>query len=102
MLRGVVTAYRSPGPPCGLASAARLVKPGGRLVYATCSILQEENDAVADDFLRESAEFRPFSCAEALAAARIALDTGERLRVSPHLQGMDGFFAACFVKVPSA
>ena len=85
-----------------LKAAARLVKPGGRLVYATCSILQEENDAVADDFLRENAEFRPFSCAEAFAAGRIALDTGERLRLSPHLQGMDGFFAACFVKVPLA
>jgi 16S rRNA (cytosine967-C5)-methyltransferase len=84
-----------------LKAAARLVKPGGRLVYATCSILQEENDAVADDFLRENAEFRAFPCAEAFAAARIALDTGERLRLSPHLQGVDGFFAAGFVKVPS-
>jgi 16S rRNA (cytosine967-C5)-methyltransferase len=85
-----------------LKAAARLVKPGGRLVYATCSILQEENDAVSDEFLRENVEFRPFSCAEALAAARIGLDTGERLRLSPHLQGMDGFYAAGFVKVPSA
>jgi 16S rRNA (cytosine967-C5)-methyltransferase len=84
-----------------LKAAARLVKPGGRLVYATCSILQEENDAVADDFLRENAEFRAFSCAEAFAAARIALDTGERLRLLPHLQGVDGFYAAGFVKVPS-
>jgi len=84
-----------------LKAAARLVKPGGRLVYATCSILQEENDAVADDFLRENAEFRAFPCAEAFAAARIPLDTGERLRLSPHLQGVDGFFAAGFVKVPS-
>jgi 16S rRNA (cytosine967-C5)-methyltransferase len=83
-----------------LRSAARLVKPGGRLVYATCSILQEENDAIADDFLHENAEFRPFSCAEAFAAARIPLDTGERLRLLPHLQGMDGFYAAGFVKVP--
>jgi 16S rRNA (cytosine967-C5)-methyltransferase len=56
---------------------------------------------VADDFLRENAEFRAFSCAEAFAAARIALDTGERLRLSPHLQGVDGFYAAGFVKVPS-
>jgi 16S rRNA (cytosine967-C5)-methyltransferase len=63
--------------------------------------LQEENDTVADDFLRENAEFRAFPCAAAFAAARIALDTGERLRLSPHLQGVDGFFAAGFVKVPS-
>ena len=85
-----------------LGSAARLVKPGGRLIYATCSILHEENDAVSDDFVREHAEFRPFSCAEALAASRIALDTGERLRLLPHLHGADGFYAAGFVKVPLA
>jgi 16S rRNA (cytosine967-C5)-methyltransferase len=81
-----------------LAAAARLVKPGGRLVYATCSILQEENDAVADDFQRQNAQFRPLSCAELLAAQRISLDTGERLRLLPHLHGTDGFFAAAFVK----
>jgi 16S rRNA (cytosine967-C5)-methyltransferase len=79
-----------------LAAAARLVKPGGRLVYATCSILGDENDAVVDDFAREHAEFRPLSCAELLAAQRIALDTGERLRLFPHRHGTDGFYAAAF------
>jgi 16S rRNA (cytosine967-C5)-methyltransferase len=81
-----------------LAAAARLVKPGGRLLYATCSILEEENDAVADDFQRQNADFRALSCAELLAAQRIALDTGERLRLLPHVHGTDGFFAAVFVK----
>jgi len=81
-----------------LGAAARLLKPGGRLVYATCSILQEENDAVAADFQRERPEFRPLSCAEVLATQRIALDTGERLRLFPHLHGTDGFYAAVFVK----
>ena len=81
-----------------LAAAARLVKPGGRLVYATCSILQDENDAVVADFLCQHAEFRPISCAEVLAAQRIALDTGERLRLMPHVHGTDGFFAAVFAK----
>jgi 16S rRNA (cytosine967-C5)-methyltransferase len=79
-----------------LAAAARLVKPGGRLVYATCSILADENDAVVGDFQREYAQFRPLSCAELLAAQRIALDTGERLRLFPHLQRTDGFYAAAF------
>jgi 16S rRNA (cytosine967-C5)-methyltransferase len=79
-----------------LAAAARLVKPGGRLVYATCSILREENDAVADDFQGEHPEFRSLSCSELLAAQRIALDTGERLRLWPHLHGTDGFYAAAF------
>lgn len=80
-----------------LEQAARLVKPGGRLVYATCSILRDENDAVTDDFQRRNPEFRPLSCAELLAAQRIALDTGERLRLLPHLHGTDGFYAAAFV-----
>jgi 16S rRNA (cytosine967-C5)-methyltransferase len=81
-----------------LADAARLVKRGGRLVYATCSILHEENDAVAADFQRQNPEFASLSCAELLAAQRIALDTGERLRLFPHLHGTDGFYAAAFVK----
>jgi len=81
-----------------LSAAAQLLKPGGRLVYATCSILHDENDAVADDFRREHPEFQPVSCAELLAAQRIALDTGERLRLLPHLHGTDGFYAAAFVR----
>jgi 16S rRNA (cytosine967-C5)-methyltransferase len=81
-----------------LAAAARLVKPGGRLVYATCSILHEENDAVADDFQRAHPEFRPLSCIELLAGQRITLDTGERLRLLPHIHGTDGFYAASFEK----
>jgi 16S rRNA (cytosine967-C5)-methyltransferase len=81
-----------------LAAAARLLKPGGRLVYATCSILHEENDAVTEDFQRDYPEFSPLSCAELLAAQRIALDTGERLRLFPHLHGTDGFYAAAFAR----
>lgn len=79
-----------------LRAAARLVRNGGRLLYATCSILQEENDAVVDDFEREHPEFAPLSCAELFNAQRIRLDTGERLRLFPHLHGTDGFFAAVF------
>jgi 16S rRNA (cytosine967-C5)-methyltransferase len=79
-----------------LAAAARLVKPGGRLLYATCSVLRAENDALADDFQAASPEFRPVSCAALFAAQRITLDTGERLRLAPHRHGTDGFFAAAF------
>ena len=81
-----------------LHAAARLLKPGGRLVYATCSILPDENDAVADAFAAAQPEFKPLSCTELLAAQRIALDTGERLRLWPHRHGTDGFFAAAFQK----
>ena len=82
-----------------LGAAARLVKPGGRLVYATCSILREENDAVADAFLAGHGQFAPLSCAKLLAEQRIALDTGERLRLSPHVHATDGFFAAVFTRL---
>jgi 16S rRNA (cytosine967-C5)-methyltransferase len=82
-----------------LAAASRLVKPGGRLVYATCSVLQEENEAVAQDFQAKQRSFRALSCAELLAAARIPLDTGPRLRLWPHRHGTDGFFAAAFERL---
>jgi 16S rRNA (cytosine967-C5)-methyltransferase len=79
-----------------LAAAAKLLKPGGRLVYATCSILAEENEAVADRFAAAHPEFQALSCTQLLAAQRIDLDTGERLRLWPHRHGTDGFFAAAY------
>ena len=79
-----------------LEVAARLVKPGGRLVYATCSILQEENEAIAASFAAAHGDFSPLHCGEILAAQRIALDAGERLRLWPHRHGCDGFFAAAY------
>jgi len=77
-----------------LASAATLVKPGGRIVYATCSVLTEENDAVVDGFLATHAGFEPVDAAAELARAGIPLDTRDRLRLLPHIHGCDGFFAA--------
>jgi 16S rRNA (cytosine967-C5)-methyltransferase len=79
-----------------LEAAARLLKPGGRLVYATCSILPEENEAIADAFAAAHADFAPLSCKELLAAQRIELPCAERLRLWPHVHGCDGFFAAAF------
>ncbi|HEX6319910.1 MAG TPA: RsmB/NOP family class I SAM-dependent RNA methyltransferase [Burkholderiales bacterium] len=79
-----------------LGAACRLVKPGGRLVYATCSILREENEGIAEHFQASQPQFRPISCGEVLAAQRIALDTGQYLRLWPHRHATDGFFAAAF------
>lgn len=79
-----------------LEAAARLLKPGGRLVYATCSILPDENETIADQFTAAHPEFSALSCKELLDAQRIALDCGERLRLWPHQHGCDGFFAAAF------
>ena len=82
-----------------LASAARLVKPGGRLVYATCSLLQQENEAVAQAFTAAHASgFRVLPAAEALRRAQVAdpdtLTQGDHLRLWPHRHATDGFFAA--------
>jgi len=82
-----------------LAAAATLLKPGGRLVYATCSVLPEENDAIVDAFLAAHPEFRAADAAAELARAGIALDTGPRLRLLPHVHGCDGFFAAVLERI---
>jgi 16S rRNA (cytosine967-C5)-methyltransferase len=79
-----------------LASASRLLKPGGRLVYATCSILPEENEDIAVAFAAAHPEFAELDCRELLAAQRIALEVGPQLRLWPHRHGCDGFFAAAF------
>jgi 16S rRNA (cytosine967-C5)-methyltransferase len=79
-----------------LGAASRLLKPGGRLVYATCSILPEENEAIADAFAAAHAGFAPLSCKALLEAQRIPVECGERLRLWPHRHGCDGFFAAAF------
>jgi len=81
-----------------LESAARLVKPSGRLVYATCSILADENEAVASAFEAAHRDFEPLACGELLAAQRVPLNTGERLRLWPHVHGTDGFFAAAYAR----
>jgi 16S rRNA (cytosine967-C5)-methyltransferase len=79
-----------------LGAACALVKPGGRLVYATCSILKEENESVADEFAHARPQFKALSCEALFAGQRIAVRTGERLRLWPHVHATDGFFAAAF------
>ena len=77
-----------------LGGAARLVKPGGRLVYATCSILEEENEAVAAQFLAAHEDFSLVPMSAVLSEQKIALPMQEYLRLDPlHFQ-TDGFFAA--------
>jgi 16S rRNA (cytosine967-C5)-methyltransferase len=83
-----------------LAAAATLLKPGGRLVYATCSVLPEENDAIVDAFLGMRVDFAERDAAALLAQADVPLDTGERLRVRPDVHGCDGFFAAVLERKP--
>ncbi len=88
-----------------LASAARLLKPGGRLVYATCSPLPQEDEAVAAAFSVAHTDFQPLSVAQLLtdshveqAAALCSGEDGRFLRLWPHRHGTDGFFAAVWQK----
>jgi len=81
-----------------LDSAQRLVKSGGRLVYATCSLLRDENEAIAEAFGAAHPDFIPVPADEALAAAHVdrAAELVENgyLRLWPNRHATDGFFAA--------
>jgi 16S rRNA (cytosine967-C5)-methyltransferase len=79
-----------------LASAARLLKPGGRLVYATCSLLDEENEAVARQFLATHEGFELVPMKDILQEQKVALEMQDYLKLSPHIHHTDGFFAAVF------
>ena len=101
-----------------LASAQRLVKAGGRLVYATCSVLPEENEAVADAFAAAHPDFELLPVpallthllgqeagekwADGRAVADVAsqLCNGPYLRLWPHRHQTDGFFAAVWQRKP--
>ncbi len=74
-----------------LAAAARLLKPGGLLVYATCSTSIEENEAVIDDFLASEAGY-VLDCKTIFSADLTTIDGF--FRFWPHQHGTDGFFAA--------
>lgn len=90
-----------------LQSAARLLKPGGRIVYATCSLLREENEAIAAAFTAANPDFTRLSVQELLEEAKVADaaklcgEGGQDLRLWPHRHGTDGFYAAAWEKAPT-
>jgi 16S rRNA (cytosine967-C5)-methyltransferase len=90
-----------------LQSAARLLKPGGRLVYATCSVLPQENEAIAQAFSEANPDFAPMDAGEVLSGLKVegaaglcsGGESGQRfLRLWPHRHQTDGFFAAIWQK----
>ncbi|WP_137939421.1 RsmB/NOP family class I SAM-dependent RNA methyltransferase [Chitinivorax sp. B] len=82
-----------------LASAASLLKKGGRLVYATCSVLPEENQQIVEAFLAQHPEFSLLPAGELLAQQKIDLPMGNYLQLYPHQHGTDGFFAAALTRL---
>ena len=76
-----------------LAAASRLVRPGGRLVYATCSLLSEENETIAEGFMQAHSGWT-----NVLSSLRGGEDDEGKIysRLLPHIDGCDGFFAAVF------
>ena len=77
-----------------LTAAATLVKPGGRLVYATCSLLRAENDDIIAAFLTEHPEFSALPAGEILARRGIVITLADNaLRLMPHVHHTDGFYA---------
>jgi len=81
-----------------LASAARMIKVGGRLVYATCSLLREENEDVVEPFLAAHPEFALVPMHEVLAEQKISLEMQDYLKLFPHIHHTDGFFAAVLTR----
>ncbi len=87
-----------------LARAARLVKPGGRIAYITCSVLADENDGAVAAFLARHAGFRTQSTAELIAQSKSDLSllkpfaTQHGLQLSPLRTGTDGFYLAGLVQ----
>ena len=84
-----------------LRDGARLVRPGGWLVYATCSLLPEENEAQADAFLAGHPQFRRVPVGDYLSTDQLTLaglNTDGDLHLTPARNGVDGVYAAVFEK----
>ncbi len=82
-----------------LAAAAALVKPGGRLVYATCSLLREENESVIEKFLLDQPAFRVMPVQTILERRHVSLTIQEEvLRLLPHRHQSDGFYAVALAR----
>mgnify|MGYP000845444513 FL=1 len=80
-----------------LEAASNMVRPGGRLVYATCSLLTAENDHIVTAFLAKHPDFTLVPASAILAKQGIAFD-GDILRLLPNQHNTDGFFAAALEK----
>ena len=81
-----------------LRRAARVVRPGGRLVYATCSSEPEEDEEVVDAFLAEHPAYAPYDLRQDGSLLSAFLDERGRLRTFPFLHRLEAFFAAALIR----
>ena len=81
-----------------LTNAARELMPGGTLVYSTCTLLPEENEAVIAAFLAKHADFSLLARAAIPAPLRPFVEADGFMRTWPQRHGTDGFFAASLVR----
>ncbi len=77
-----------------LERAGLVLRPGGTLVYSTCTVLPEENEGVVEDFLERRPEFRLLEQRELPGSVRELADAEGCVRTLPHRHDTDGFFAA--------
>jgi 16S rRNA (cytosine967-C5)-methyltransferase len=83
-----------------LRNAAATLRPGGVLVYSTCTLLPEENEMVVESLLSEARDFRLLPAETAPEPTRSLVDSDGYLRCFPHLHDTDGFFAARLERRP--
>jgi 16S rRNA (cytosine967-C5)-methyltransferase len=84
-----------------LTRASSLVKPGGRLIYATCSLFMEENDQQNEKFLKEHPAFHliPIGSIWTSVLGTACPMNKDTLQLTPHLHKVDGFFMAVMERV---
>ena len=80
-------------------TAKKLVKKEGRLIYSTCSLLKRENESIVEAFLKHNENFKSISVDDILIKNQIPLSTGNFLKLTPHNNKTDGFFAAVLERI---
>ena len=82
-----------------LDAASNLCKKGGYLLYATCSILNDENEEIVESFLQKRSDFKAIPYFEILENIKVDTKKSNYLKLFPHQHGTDGFFGAIMERI---